>query len=472
MNEDSTAKLALILRRWVEASAPGMRLPSTRKLVAEHQVSPATVQKAVRSLVAAGVVETRPGVGNFVRGLRPLASNDYGWQTGALGEAAPREPERATSLASAAPEVIALHAGYPDRELLPERQVRAAFGRAARNDATVLRPPAAGTDELRAWFARELAAVTAEDVPPPVASDVLVTPGSQSALSASFRALVGVGGTLLVESPTYWGAILAARQAGIRLIPIPSGRDGIDADELERALQRTGARVLYAQPTFANPTGALWSTQLRERVLTLVRRHAAFLIEDDWARDFGMMPPPVPLAARDIDGHVVYLRSLTKSVSPAVRVAAVIARGPVRERILATASAESMYVSGVLQAVAHDVVSQSSWRTHCRGLGRVLLARRDALIAALALEAPAVQLQGVPTGGLNLWVRLPDAVDRGELVRHCRAEGLLVGPGGEWFPAEAPGNFLRLNYTGPNPSAFPEGARILTAALARQGVSD
>ncbi|NNG20655.1 PLP-dependent aminotransferase family protein [Naumannella sp. ID2617S] len=472
MNDDSTARLAAVLRRWVDAAAPGMRLPSTRKLVAEHQVSPATVQKAVRTLVAAGVVETRPGVGNFVRGLRRLAAGDYGWQTAALGEAAPREPQRSSSLASAPPEAIAWHSGYPDRELLPERLVRAAFARAARNDAAVIRPPEAGSDELRAWFARELAGVSGEAVPAPVATDALVMPGSQSALSVSFRALVGVGGTLLIESPTYWGAILAARQARIRLIPIPSGRDGIDADELERALRRTGARVLYAQPTFANPTGALWSAELRDRVLELVRRHGAFLIEDDWARDFGMVTPPVPLAAQETDGHVVYLRSLTKSVSPAVRVAAVIARGPVRERILATARAESMYVSGVLQAVAHDVVSQSGWRTYRQGLGRQLQARRDALIAALALEAPAAQVQGVPSGGLNLWVRLPDVVDRNALVRDCQAEGLLVGPGTEWFPGEASGNFLRLNFSGPNPSAFPAGARILADALTRQGITD
>lgn len=461
-----------MLRRWVDAAAPGMRLPSTRSLVAEHQVSPATVQKAVRTLVAAGVVETRPGVGNFVRGVRRLASSDYGWQTAALGEATPREPRRSSSLASAPPEAIAWHSGYPDRELLPERLVRAAFARAARNDAAVLRPPEAGSDELRAWFARELAAVTVDGVAPPVATDALVTPGSQSALSASFRALVGVGGTLLIESPTYWGAILAARQAGIRLIPIPSGRDGIDADELERALRRTGARVLYAQPTFANPTGALWSAELRERVLELVRQHGAFLIEDDWARDFGMVTTPPPLAAQDADGHVVYLRSLTKSVSPAVRVATVIARGPVRERILATARAESMYVSGVLQAVAHDVVSQSGWRSYRRGLGRQLLARRDALIAALALESPMVQPQGAPPGGLNLWVRLPDPVDLAELIRDCRADGLLLGPGGEWFPGEASGNFVRLNFSGPNPGAFPTGARILADALGRQGFTD
>ncbi len=99
-----------------------------------------------------------------------------------------------------------------------------------------------------------------------------------------------------------------------------------------------------------------------------MRDHGAFLVEDDWAHDFGISTTPRPVAAQDDDGHVVYLRSLTKSVSPALRIAAVIARGPARERILADRGAESMYVSGVLQAAALDVVTQPAWQTHLRSV--------------------------------------------------------------------------------------------------------
>jgi DNA-binding transcriptional MocR family regulator len=331
----------------------------------------------------------------------------------------------------------------------------------------VSRPPAPGLPELQSWFAHELGAATPAGVTPPTPSDVIVLPGSQSGLSSIFRALVGHGQPLLMESPSYWGAILAAAQAGVRVIPVPSGPDGPDPDELGRAFEETGARLFYAQPNYANPTGAQWTARRGEQVLEVVRENGAFLVEDDWAHDFGITTTPVPIAARDDSGHVVYLRSLTKSVSPAIRVAAVIARGPARERILADRAAESMYVSGLLQAAALDVVTQPAWQTHLRNLRHQLESRRDLLVSSLREHVPQAHLSHIPKGGLNLWARLPDGTDLEKLTRDCESAGVIIAVGTEWFPAEAAGPFIRLNYAGPNPSAFPEGARILGQALER-----
>lgn len=469
MYDDSSARIVAGLHEWIANAVPGARLPSSRALVAQYGASPVTVQKALHTLVAQGVVETRPGVGTFVRAVRVPRPHDYGWQTAALGPRSKAVQQLATALHTHPNDVIALHSGYPDRELLPERLVRAAFTRAARGDAAVARPPAAGLPELQTWFATELGNAAPVGTTPPAPSDVIVFPGSQASLSTIFRALVGTGRPLLVESPTYWGAILAAEQVGVQLVPVPSGPHGPDPDELARAFDRTGARALYAQPSYANPTGARWSLALSDEVLRLAREHGAFVIEDDWAHDFGIAQDVVPLAARDDSGHVVYLRSLAKSVSPAVRVAGLVARGPARERILADAQAEAMYVSGMLQAVALDVVTQPGWRTHLRAQRQRLAARRDLLLGALREHAPGARVETVPQGGLNLWVRLPDTTDVARLVRDCETAGVVVAAGDEWFPAEPTGPYLRLNYSGPNPGAFPEGARMIGEMLARQG---
>jgi DNA-binding transcriptional MocR family regulator len=364
-------------------------------------------------------------------------------------------------------DVIAFHSGYPDRELLPERQVRAALTRAARGEAALSRPPAAGLPELQSWFAHELGSSTPAGVTPPAPSDVVVLPGSQSGLSSIFRALVGYGQPLLVESPTYWGAILAAAQAGVRVVPVPSGAGGPEPVELARAFEETGARMFYAQPNYANPTGAQWDGRRAEEVLDVVRKNGAFLLEDDWAHDFGITTTPQPVAARDDSGHVVYLRSLTKSVSPAIRVAAIIARGPARDRILADRAAESMYVSGLLQAAALDVVTQPAWQTHLRSLRHQLQSRRDLLLTSLLQHAPQAHIENVPNGGLNLWARLPDGTDVEQLAGNCERAGVLIAAGTEWFPAEPAGPFIRLNYAGPNPGAFAEGVRILGQELSR-----
>ncbi|WP_022885837.1 PLP-dependent aminotransferase family protein [Glaciibacter superstes] len=467
MDNDSSSRIVSDLLDWIAEAPAGAKLPSTRALVTRYNASPVTVQKAIRTLTSRGLIESRPGVGTFVRAVRMARPLDYGWQTAALRAPQSRLPSSTTTMRSTPHGGVALHAGYPDRELLPERLIRSALARAARSDAALTRSPVPGLPELQSWFAGELAGATPVGITPPTASDVIVLPGSQSGLSSTFRALVTTGQPLLMESPTYWGAILAAAQAGVHVFPVPTGPTGPDPDEVARAFEESGARAFYAQPNYANPTGAQWSADTTRRILDIVQAHGAFLIEDDWANDFGITSTSVPVATQDDAGHVVYIRSLTKSVSPAIRIAAVVARGPARERILADRGAAAMYVSGVLQAAALDIVTQPGWQTHLRGLRQQLRARRDLLIDSVTEHAPLADLTAVPPGGLNLWLRLPDTADLDQLVRECERENVLIAPGTEWFPAEPSGPFIRLNYSGANPGAFPDAARVIGRALER-----
>ncbi|KAA1426158.1 PLP-dependent aminotransferase family protein [Nocardioides antri] len=465
MNDDSSSRIVDGIRAWIQGAAPGAQLPSTRRLVAEYAASPVTVQKALRTLAAAGLIESRPGVGSFVLTPRSARPQDYGWQTAALGPPRSALPRIAGALRTARDDVQELHSGYPEPGLLPDRLVRAALARAARGAAAFARPPASGLPELRTWFATEVAGATPAERAAPSAHDVVIVPGTQSGLTSIFRALVAPGQPLLMESPTYWGAILAAHQAGVRPVPVAGDADGPDPDLLDRTLRETGARALYAQPSFANPTGARWSPRRATAVLEVVRHHNAFLVEDDWAHDFGIDADPQPLAAQDTSGHVVYIRSLTKSMSPTIRVGAVLARGPALERLAADQAAEAMYVSALLQQAALEVVTDPGWRTHLRRLRPQLRERRDLLVASLREHAPALDVDHVPAGGLHLWARLPDGTDVVRLARECETRGLWVAPGDEWFPTEPAGPYLRLNFTGPNPSGFAAAARTLQAAL-------
>lgn len=487
MSDSSSSRLAAELRAWASGRAPGTRLPSTRALVRDHGVGPVTVQKALRTLTAEGLIETRPGAGTFLtaavgtaggagavsRRVRPA---DFSWQVGALGAATDRAVPTAGVLRPAPVDAVALHSGYPDPDLLPETAVRQALVHAARSESAVTAAPRAGLQELRAWFARELAGQTPAGVAPVTATDVTVLPGTQSGLSAIFRAVAGPGEPVVLESPTYWGAVLAARQTGVRTVPLPSGPEGPDPVELDRVLTRTGARLFYAQPRFANPTGAVWHPETRQRVLEVMARHGAFLVEDDWARDFtidgtatsGAAGTQPPMTAGDDSGRVIYLRSLTKSLSPALRVGAVIARGPVRERILGNVGASAMYVSPVLQAAALEVLGTPAWRSHRRSLPERLAYRRDLLVTAVRTHLPEAELQGVPTGGLNLWLQLPDATDLGRLVTDCEARGVVVAGGDDLFPSEPTGRFLRLNFAGPEPGRYDGAVRILGEVLREQ----
>ena len=318
-------RIATALRDLAATLPEGARLPSVRELMREHGASPVTVQRAIAALAAEGVVVPRPGRGTFV--APPPARNgapDLAWQEVALG--VPRTDDGGLGeLLAVPPEgTLALSSGYLDPLLQPTAALGAALARAGRRPGAWERGPVEGVAALRAWFAREAGGRFG-------AHDVVICPGGQAALVTAVRALAPPGGPVVVESPTYRGALAAVRAAGLTPVPVPSDADGVRPALLADALARTGARVAYLQPLHANPHGADLSAERRAEVMEVAARHGAFLIEDDWARDLTIDgPAPPPLAADDADGHVVYVRSLSKGASPGLRIAAVAARGPGR----------------------------------------------------------------------------------------------------------------------------------------------
>ena len=282
--------------------------------MARHRASPLTVQRAIARLTGEGLVDPRPGRGTFVApGRAPVLAADeapdLSWQSVVLGARAVDDAALQELLAVPPAAAIPLSSGYLDPDLQPLHALGAALGRAGRRAGAWARGPVEGREELRAWFAREAGGGLR-------AHDIVVCPGGQSAMTTAFRALAAPGEPILVESPTYVGAITAARATGLRVVPVASDADGVRPDLLADALRRTGASVFYCQPTFANPHGATLAPERRAAVLECVAAAGALLVEDDWARDLAIDgDPPPPLAAADRDGHVVYLRSLTKSAA-------------------------------------------------------------------------------------------------------------------------------------------------------------
>lgn len=448
------------LRRLAAAAEPGARLPSVRELTARHQASPVTVAEAIRQLVAEGLVEARPGRGTFVA-ARPdeRRAPDLSWQTVALGAGRPGEDEMQALLALPRPGAIPLTGGYLDADLQPTAALGAALARAARQPAAWQRGPTEGREDLRAWFAREAGGGLRAD-------DMVICPGGQAALSSALRALAVPGDTLLVESPTYLGALATARAAGLRVVPVPADADGVLPDQLAAAFARTGARLFYCQPLHANPSGATLSARRRSEVAEAVRGAGAFLIEDDYARDLTIDgDAPAPLAADDPDGHVVYLRSLTKSCAPGLRVAAIGARGPAGARVRAARLLDDLFVSGPLQQATVEFVTAPAWTRHRRALRAALRSRREALLKALHRHLPHLTPPAVPRGGLHLWARLPDGTDDVAVAAAAATEGVVVFPGRPWFAAEPPAPHLRLTYAAAPPELMDEAARRLARAV-------
>ncbi|MBB6376881.1 DNA-binding transcriptional MocR family regulator [Pseudonocardia eucalypti] len=479
MNERSSVQsIATALRDDLQHYSEGEKLPSSRALVERYRVSPVTVSRAIATLVAEGLVVSRPGAGVFRAARRPRAGalGDVSWQevalsagvTSAGGDPSGHVAGARAVLATLTPppaEVIDLNGGYLDAGLQPERALATALARAGRRTGTWSRPPAEGVAELRAWFARDIGGPNGSLS----ASDVLITAGGQSALTTGLRALAAPGAPVLVESPTYPGLLAIARTAGLRPVPVPVDADGVRTDLLADAFRATGARVFVCQPLYQNPTGAVLSAGRRAEVRATARAAGAFVIEDDFARRLTHADSPAPppaLAADDPDGVVVHVRSLTKSTSSSLRVAALAARGPVFERLRAVQVIDNLLVPRPLQETAIELLSAPGWTRHQRRLAAELRDRRAATVAALHRELPGRTVTTQPRGGHHLWLRLPDGTDETALVAAALRAGVAVTAGGPYFAAEAPAPHLRLSYVTPGGTAqLEEGIRRLAHAF-------
>jgi DNA-binding transcriptional MocR family regulator len=461
MTVDSSSRSAVEqLEALIGSLPPDCKLPSYRDLQQRYRLSPATVQRMLADLARRGLLVTKPGSGTFTaprRAARPPAN--LSWQTLALGSRAGLGPDLEWLIDPLPPDAIGLASGFPDDRLQPLGLLAAAASRAARRPQAWSRLPAQGLPELRSYLAGEAGGGLA-------GSNVLITSGGQSSLSAVFRHLCEPGDPLIVESPTYVGALAAARAAGLVLVPVPGDSGGVLPDALANAFARTGARLAYLQPRYANPSGSLLAPDRREPVLRAVARAGAFLLEDDWMRDFDLgAPSPPPLISEDDDGHVLYLRSVSKPIAAGLRVSGLAARGPVLARLRRGRISDDLFVAPVLQQIAVDVLTAPGWPRHLATVRRQLRERRDALVTAVAEQLPSCRVELIPSGGVHLWVRLPEPVSDEEVTEAALARGLAVYPGRACFPGEAPGPYLRLSYSGEEAPALRRAVRILADVI-------
>ncbi|WP_371786828.1 aminotransferase-like domain-containing protein [Streptosporangium subroseum] len=450
-----------MLREEMKQLRPGDRLPSSRELMRLHNVSPVTVSRALGRLAAEGRVITKPGSGAYVAPpvMRAGDTVDMSWQTVALGDRMVDDTGVSGLLTPPPDGVIPLTGGYLNPALRPARALSAAAARALRRPDVWELPPLTGVSGLRRWFSQEVGG----DVTP---SDALIVSGGQSALTHAFRALAAPGTPVLVEIPTYPGALAAARAAGLRATAVPMDRDGVIPELLAEAFAVTGARVFFCQPTLHNPTGATLTLERRRQVLDIARAAGAFVIEDDYARYFTAAPAPPPMIALDAHGTVVHINSLTKVLSPSMRVAGVLARGPAARRLRAAQVVESFFVARPLQETALEFVSSPAWRRHLSTLSTELTIRRDTLAAALTTRMPAAEIHLLPRGGLHMWVRLPPDRDEETVVEAARRAGALVSSGRIYYSAEPPGPRIRVTHSAAvHVAELVEGVRRLATAL-------
>jgi DNA-binding transcriptional MocR family regulator len=364
------------------------------------------------------------------------------------------------------PEVISFAGGLPAPELFDLDGIRGAF------DAVLSTPagrrhlqyaPTEGNRDLRALVAQRM---TGRGLPTG-ADDLLVTTGSQQALTLIATALLDPGAVVAVEEPTYLAALQCFQLAGARVVPVASDDDGIDPDALALVLTRERPTLLYLVPTFANPTGRTLSLERRAAVAELAARHGTWVVEDDPYGELRYRGAAVPaLAAQPgAEDRTLYLGSFSKTASPGMRLGWLRAPGHLMRALTVAKQAADLHTSTIDQAAAAAYLGAVDLDAHVRRLCAAYSERRDAMVTALPDALPAGSTWSDPDGGMFVWARLAGDVDTAQLLRTALEHDVAFVPGAPFFAATPDRATLRLSFTTNTPALITEGMSRLRAAL-------
>ena len=294
--------------------------------------------------------------------------------------------------------------------------------------------------------------------------NILITCGSQQALDLIGKVFIDPGDQIIVEKPTYLGALQAWNAYEANFLGVPIDAEGVRLDELEQALE-AGGKFIYLMPNFQNPTGVTLSLERRKRLVELVAKHEVPLIEDD---PYGQLRYEgkhiTPLFA--LDGpDVIYLSTFSKILSPGLRLGWMIAPPDIIHRLVQAKQGTDLHTSTLIQMVVYEVSHGGFLDRQVRAIRSVYRERRDSMLSAMKKYFPAGVTWTHPQGGLFLWVTLPAILDSAEVLREALKERVAFVPGASFYADGSGANTMRLNFSYPKPAIIEEGIRRLGKVL-------
>ena len=450
---------------------PGDFLPGSRRLAASLHVHRNTVLAALAELMAEGWIETTPGRGTFVtRAIPADRGRSFSRRLGIRAHVPTRvpfalpEPPVAYRQPVLPRGTLNLSSGAPDLRLVPARSIGRAYRRvlALRGADLLAYGDPEGHPALRSALASMLASTRGLAV---AADDVLVTRGSQMALTLAARALLRPGDVVAVEQFGYRPAWEAFRAAGATVVPVAIDRDGIDIDALTRLASRTTVRAVYVTPHHQYPTMVTLKAARRLALLALARAERMAIIEDDYDHEFHYDGRPVlPLASADHAGLVVYIGTLSKVLAPGLRVGYIVAPPAVLRSVGAIRSLLDIQGDLATEAAIATLIEDGEIQRHVARVRRVYANRREILANSLRRAFGEGVEFTVPGGGMALWVRVRMSVDVEAWARRSVERGVSWYTGRRYAFDGQPRPFARFSFACLNERELPEAVRRMAAA--------
>ena len=401
--------------------------------------------------------------------MHTLWDERYALRTDHIGSSAIRELLKLTSL----PDVISFAGGLPAPEVFPIEKFKEAsdivlteMGEKALQYGTT-----EGYQPLREMIARNASKYGIQIS----ADNVLITSGSQQALDLLGRIFINRGDRVLVESPTYLGAIQAWNAYGVKYVTIPFDENGMQTNMLESRL-RTGLKFIYVLPNFQNPTGVTLSRERRKQLVEMANAYGVPIVEDDpygQLRYEGDHLPPVVVIddesrAKEVpiySGNVIYTSTFSKILAPGLRLAWVVAPVEVIKKLVQAKQGCDLHTSTLTQYLAYQVANDTWMKSHINTIRKTYKERRDVMLKALEQYMPENVQWTHPKGGLFLWVTLPKCIDTGEIFSSAVEAKVAFVPGGPFHPLGGGENTMRLNFSNSKPELIMEGIKRLAKVV-------
>lgn len=376
------------------------------------------------------------------------------------------------------PEVISFAGGLPGPDVFPVERFQEACRKVLAESASVALQYSAteGHAPLREMIAARLGryGIKAQ------AENVLITSGSQQALDLIGKLLINPGDRVLVEAPTYLGALQAFNIYGAEYVSVPSDQDGLCTECLESSL-RAGPEFMYVLPNFQNPGGTTLSESRRHELVLLADRYGIPIIEDDpygQLRYEGEHLPSLLVIDREnlrrdngySIGNVIYLSTFSKTLAPGLRLGWMVAPPEVIAKLVQLKQGTDLHTSTFVQMVAYEVAKNGFLDEHIKRIRQAYRERRDAMLDSLKGSFPSEVTWTRPQGGLFLWVTLPSGMNSNQLLQAAIKENVAFVPGDCFYADNGPESLrhMRLNFSYGSPEQIREGVRRLASVVKQQ----
>lgn len=426
----------------------GDKLPSVRQASASHNVSPSTVFQAYYLLEAKGIISARERSGYFVTGgvvSIPTSPEPNLLESESLTHVDVSELVFDVLESIRAKNVVPLGSAFPSPLLFPLANLARTMAASVQ-----IMDPWASVDNLSPGdpnLRRQIALRYMIDGLHIATDEIIVTNGALEALNLCLMAVTRPGGTVLIESPTFYAVLQSIERIGLQAVEVPSHpRDGVDLIAMEKAIQRHKPKACWLMTNFQNPLGSLLSDEKKKALVALLTKYQVPLIEDDvYGELYFGDKRPTPAKAFDTEGLVMHCSSFSKCLAPGYRIGWV-APGRYAKAIQRLKLTTTLSASVPAQVTLAKYLQKGGYDKHLRNLRHTLLVNQIKFVAAIERHFPEGTRLTIPQGGYFLWVKLPDGVNALDIHHLALANGISIAPGSIFSAQRGFTDYIRLNY--------------------------